>query len=83
MEKERYELLKAYLVDLASDEQKAIKAIKAWKDGEFKKMLEEADLSDVTVDDIKKIIDSGDVKLDILERTNCPPQPTSMGNCVA
>ena len=83
MEKEKYELLKAYLVELASDEKKAIKAITAWKDGEFKKMLEEANLFDVTVDDIKKIIESGDVKLDILERTNCPDQPSSMGNCVA
>lgn len=87
MQKERFELLKAYLKEVALDNAKAVAAIKLWKEGNFKEFLKEADFEDATVEDIKAIVKSGEVDTTILEQANgaCDDidVPTSMGNCVA
>lgn len=86
MEKERIELLKAYLREIAENETRVVEAIRLWKEGDFKKVLKEGGLEDATVEDISAVLKSGDIDTSVLERTNSScdiESPTSQGNCVA
>ena len=75
--------LKKFLADLASDEAKAREAIIAWNEGRFKRLLDEADLQDATVEDILAIVKSGEIDTHVLEQANSGCEaPSSMGNCV-